>query len=266
MKRLNSGPVVVFLAVAVAGATIHGQSQSGNTGSRQADRPATGSPSGSSTGSPTGNTGPTTARTGDNTSMPHSDARGFINEMAIAGMAEVQLGQMAATKASNADVKSFGQMMVTDHSKANDELKQVASQMQVQVPVDLDQKHKALADRLSRLQGAEFDREYMTAMVQGHEEVASKLRSHAGNGVTSHDTSSHDRQSSASGSSASAAQSRSTGSSTTSRQAATSAAGDGHAAAGDAAGEQAVTQWASKTLPAVQQHLQKAREIQQKLK
>src|SRR5687767_2834302 len=105
-----------------------------------------------------------------------TDVQGFINDMTIAGLAEVQLGQMASERASNADVKAFGQMMVKDHSQAGGELKQVASQLEIQPPAQLDQKHKDLADKLSKLQGEAFDREYMTAMVQGHQEVLGKLR------------------------------------------------------------------------------------------
>ena len=114
-----------------------------------------------------------------------SEAREFINHMAIAGLAEVQLGEMAAKQASSPDVKAFGQMMVTDHSQANKELARVASQLNVQLPTDLDEKHNSLKTKLSNLQGAEFDREYMNAMVEGHQEVASQLRAHAGNRMTS---------------------------------------------------------------------------------
>src|SRR4029453_3801856 len=94
-------------------------------------------------------------------------------------LAEVQLGKMASEKGSNADVKSFGQMMVKDHTQANNDLKKVASQLNVQPPAQIDQKHKDLSDKLSKLSGAEFDREYMNAMVMGHEEVLGKLRAHA---------------------------------------------------------------------------------------
>jgi putative membrane protein len=52
----------------------------------------------------------------------------FVKEAADGGMAEVELGQLAASKASSDDVKKFGQRMVDDHGKANDQLKQLASQ------------------------------------------------------------------------------------------------------------------------------------------
>jgi predicted outer membrane protein len=102
--------------------------------------------------------------------------------MAIAGMAEVQLGKLASDRAADADVKAFGQMMVTDHTKASGELLQLASGAGVQPPKQLDAKHQQLVDKLSKLRGAEFDREYVSAMVMGHEEVVAMLRSQSRGG------------------------------------------------------------------------------------
>ena len=99
-----------------------------------------------------------------------------MNDLTIAGLTEVQLGKLAAERGSSPDVKSFGQMMVKDHTQAANELKPIAMQLNVQQPTQVDQKHKDLADKLSKLQGNEFDREYINAMVTGHEEVAGKLR------------------------------------------------------------------------------------------
>ena len=106
------------------------------------------------------------------------DSKAFVNDLTIAGLAEVQLGKLAAERGASPDVKSFGQMMVKDHTQAANELKPIAMQLNVQQPTQVDQKHKDLADKLSKLQGSEFDREYINAMVMGHEEVAAKLRTH----------------------------------------------------------------------------------------
>ena len=69
--------------------------------------------------------------------------------------------------------------MVTDHQKANIELKQIASKMAVQLPAEPDAKHQELYDRLVDAEGPEFDREFMQAMVDGHQEVAQELERHA---------------------------------------------------------------------------------------
>ncbi len=93
----------------------------------------------------------------------------FMNDAAPGGMAEVELGKMAASKAQNAEVKAFGQKMVDDHSKANDELKQIAAQKKVMLPPDVMPAHKQLMEKLSKLSGADFDKEYVKAMVEAHE-------------------------------------------------------------------------------------------------
>jgi putative membrane protein len=102
----------------------------------------------------------------------------FVQEAAIGGLAEVELGNLAKEKASNADVKSFGDRMATDHGKANDELKSWAQQKNVPLPTELDAKHKATRDRLAKLSGEAFDKAYMREMVADHtRDVAAFKRS-----------------------------------------------------------------------------------------
>jgi len=92
----------------------------------------------------------------------------FMREAAVGGMAEVDLGQIGVQRAQNPEVKQFAQRMVDDHSKANEELKQVAAKRSVTLPGDVDAKHKATIDRLSKLSGAAFDKAYMRDMVGDH--------------------------------------------------------------------------------------------------
>jgi putative membrane protein len=93
----------------------------------------------------------------------------FMKEAAGDGMAEVQLGQLAEQRAASDSVKQFGKRMATDHAKAGDELKQLASQKGVELPTALDRGHQRLYDRLSKLTGADFDRAYMKEMVKDHD-------------------------------------------------------------------------------------------------
>jgi len=95
--------------------------------------------------------------------------RDFITKAAQGGMAEVALGELAARQASNDEVKQFGQRMVDDHTKANNELKDLASKKGIAIQSDLSARHKASHDRLAKLSGADFDREYMSAMVKDHD-------------------------------------------------------------------------------------------------
>lgn len=93
----------------------------------------------------------------------------FMHEAAAGGMAEVELGRLAADKASNPDVKQFGQRMVDDHGKANDELKSLASQKSVTLSLTPEAAQKATQARLSKLSGDAFDRAYMQDMVKDHD-------------------------------------------------------------------------------------------------
>lgn len=92
----------------------------------------------------------------------------FVKKAAEGGLAEVELGQLATQKASSDDVKKFGQRMVDDHSKANDQLKQVAAQEHIDLPTEPSAKDKATKARLEKLSGEQFDHAYMRDMVKDH--------------------------------------------------------------------------------------------------
>lgn len=106
----------------------------------------------------------------------------FAMKAAQGGMAEVQLGKLAADKASNPDVKAFGQQMVDDHSKANDQLKAVAQQENMTLPTDLNAKDQATYDRLSKMSGAAFDKAYVKDMVKDHEMDIKEFQKEANSG------------------------------------------------------------------------------------
>ncbi len=93
----------------------------------------------------------------------------FMEEAATGGMMEVQLGEMAQQKAGAQEVKDFGEMMVNDHSKANEELKSIAQGKSVTLPGQLTPKQQREVEKLSKLSGDKFDDEYMKMMVKDHE-------------------------------------------------------------------------------------------------
>jgi putative membrane protein len=96
------------------------------------------------------------------------DDADFMAEAAGGGMAEVEMGKLAGTKARNPEVRKFGAMMVTDHGKAGDELKTLAAKKGVTLPPDIGS-HKSTFDKLNGLSGADFDKEYVDEMVNDHE-------------------------------------------------------------------------------------------------
>ena len=110
-----------------------------------------------------------------------ADAR-FMREAAISSMAEVEHGRAATQNASAADVRQFAQRMVGDHSKANDELKDLASKKNVTLPAELDQKHRAMQEKLTKSKGAAFDQAYMAHMVSAHQQAVKLFEQEAKSG------------------------------------------------------------------------------------
>ena len=119
------------------------------------------------TAKPAGQNGKSAGPAGTGT-LSGADTK-FVLEAAAGGMAEVSLGKLAAEKATNPDVKQFGQRMADDHSKANEELKAFASQKGVTLPAEVNPAAKAVEARLAKLSGAAFDKAYMQDMVKDHD-------------------------------------------------------------------------------------------------
>jgi hypothetical protein len=157
---------------------------------------------------------------------------------------------------------------LTEHSKANEELTPIAQQLGVQAPAQLDETHQAIADRLSKLQGAEFDKAFMKVMVQAHQDASGQIAPLAGHQSSSDPARSADtgftgsRATGTSGSSSSAgsapsdAGASSGGTQSSSRSVGTPGTGS----------PQTVEQYAAKTLMSVNQHLQQARQLESNLK
>ena len=101
----------------------------------------------------------------------------FVHDVALKNMAEIELSRMALDKATSPDIKAFAQRMIDDHGAAGDKLKSVVQDMPIDWPAQLDDKHRKTADELAKKQGADFDRDYVKAMVEGHQDLAAKLES-----------------------------------------------------------------------------------------
>ncbi|HEX8948573.1 MAG TPA: DUF4142 domain-containing protein [Dissulfurispiraceae bacterium] len=107
------------------------------------------------------------AQAADQKGLSRTDKQ-FVHAAASGGMMEVQLGQMAQQKAQSPEVKDFGSRMVTDHGRANDELKKIAQQKNIALPDQLSKSDKKSVDKLSKASGADFDKKYMETMVKDH--------------------------------------------------------------------------------------------------
>jgi putative membrane protein len=107
---------------------------------------------------------------------------GFVSKAAQGGMGEVELGKLAQQNASDEKVKAFGKRMVDDHTKAGEELSKIASKKGITLPSSLDSQTQATKDRLSKLNGAAFDRAYMADMVKDHKKDVSDFRKESNSG------------------------------------------------------------------------------------
>ena len=101
-----------------------------------------------------------------NTAAPGGD---FMAEAASGGMTEVELGKIASSKAQNAEVKKFAEMMVTDHTKAGDDLKALAVKKNITLPTTPNATHQATIKKFQSMSGAEFDKAYVDDMLEDHE-------------------------------------------------------------------------------------------------
>jgi putative membrane protein len=110
--------------------------------------------------------------------VPRGDAK-FLQKAAADGMAEVQLAQLAREKAMREEVKQFAERMAADHGKANEEVKSIASSLNVQLPAGPDRKHEKALEKLKGLSGGDFDRAYMKHMVKDHRADLKEFRHEA---------------------------------------------------------------------------------------
>src|SRR5205809_5410974 len=110
-----------------------------------------------------------TTPTGTGSSLGEKD-KTFMKKAAKGGMMEVAMGQVAEQKAQSEDVKSFGKRMVTDHGKANDEIKKIAAKKNVKLPA----KEPTVS--------WSSDKAYIDMMVKDHEKDLAEFKEEAKSG------------------------------------------------------------------------------------
>ena len=160
--------------------------------------------------------------------------KNFVSDQLADGMAEVELAKVARDHAASADVKQFAQMMIDDHTKAGDQLKQIATSNSIPVDTKIDDKHQNLMDKLSKLNGGDFDKEYMSAMIDDHQDAVSDLRSRVDENRSATD--------------------RLTGKNPENPAAVKPEQSDNRVT-------MSINEWAANTLPTVEQHLDRAKQI-----
>lgn len=108
--------------------------------------------------------------------------RKFMTKAAEDGLAEVQMGQLAEQKGATPEVKNFGRELVTDHSKANSQLQQVAGSLGVTLPTQPTAHQKAAYDKLSKMSGAKFDSAFVNGQIKDHHRDIAAFQNEANHG------------------------------------------------------------------------------------
>ncbi len=112
---------------------------------------------------------------------PHAD-EAFLKKAAEGGMAEVKFGELAQADGASSTVKQFGQRMVTDHTKLNDEVKNLAMKKNISLPTSVSIKDEASYKMLQARSGNSFDRSYIEDMVKDHKVDIAAFRKEADSG------------------------------------------------------------------------------------
>lgn len=103
----------------------------------------------------------------------------FAKKAAVGGKTEIEASKLALQKSSDERVRKFAERMVSDHTKASDELKAAASQEGILLPAELDWTHKQAIDKLRALSGAQFDAAYKAQMLQDHKDTVAMFEKQA---------------------------------------------------------------------------------------
>ena len=103
----------------------------------------------------------------------------FIRDAVQGNLAEIKLGQLAQEKTLSAEVKSYAQMLVTDHSTSNEQAEKVAKQIGITIPTELSVSQKATYNRMSKLSGTAFDRAFVAEMIAGHKTSITRFQNEA---------------------------------------------------------------------------------------
>jgi len=178
---MKNSILAIFAAAALVGCKKNETTATDNS----ADSLATVSTSDSATSGTTTDSAATasnTDATSKRASLSDQDKK-FADAAAKGGLMEVMMGQLAASNASNATVKKLGEMMVKDHSKANDELKAWASTAGYTLPTSLDAEKQKKYDELKAKKGEEFDRAYTDLMVSDHKKDIAEFKKEASDGT-----------------------------------------------------------------------------------
>lgn len=134
-----------------------------------------GNPAGATPGSQSGSGFPAP-------NQPNLADRNFARAAAAGGLSEVELGRLADRKGQASEVRAFGQRMVSDHSKANNQLKEIAAAANIPLPDAPGAEDRAMREQLDMMQGDAFDRHYLGGQISAHQQTVQLFEYEVGSG------------------------------------------------------------------------------------
>lgn len=180
-QRLILSVQMISIGVLLALTSCAPRANNADGSNQTSDRSQVQSNSGQTSGAPAGTVDTPADMTIDPESTNILD-NDLIIKAAQDNLFELQASQLAIQKATNPEVKQFAQKMVQDHTKATGLLQQLAAERNITLPTEMGQQNQAVFARLPDLSGAEFDRAYMTEMVNSHQKEVALARNQSQNG------------------------------------------------------------------------------------
>jgi putative membrane protein len=175
----------IWAVAGKAGMTDQGQNSNQNSNSNSNSNSSSRNANRSQNQNSSNRNSSTGGAAGTQTGMGNLSAqdRDFLMDAAMGGMMEVELGRMATQQGMSEAVKQFGQRMVDDHSKANQELMSLAQSKGITLPTTMDDKHHKDMQKLSAMSGADFDRAYSKMMQSDHKKDVSEFEKQSTRGT-----------------------------------------------------------------------------------
>lgn len=106
----------------------------------------------------------------------------FVLKAGPMGLAEVAIGEMARSQSNRPDIQQFAERLIQDHTSNNKQLAVLVQRKGIDAPTGPDLEHQRLHERLSRLRGTDFDKEFVRAQVRDHEQVVALFEREAMDG------------------------------------------------------------------------------------
>jgi putative membrane protein len=120
--------------------------------------------------------------TGISTAAFAKTEKEFISDAIKGDNSEIAMGQLAVTKGGSEPVKTFGQTLIDDHSKAKTDASAVATKMGISPPSEMPPDAQSEMTKLQQLSGRDFDKEFARVMVEDHQKDIAEFKKEAGGG------------------------------------------------------------------------------------